>query len=209
MREEIIVVGGGGHAKVVIATALECGINVSIIVDDDPSKWGQNIFGIKIHGPILSVKEIRSPAIMAIGNNRTRENLVKELENLQWISIIHPRAYVHRTAKVGKGTIIFAGSVIQPDARIGDHCIINTGSTVDHDCSVGDFCHLAPGTHIAGGVTIGRGVFLGVGAKVVVGKKIGDWSIIGAGAVVLEDLPDRVMAAGVPAKIKESYRIDT
>ncbi|MCX8022727.1 MAG: acetyltransferase [Syntrophorhabdaceae bacterium] len=200
MDDGIVVVGAGGHAKVVIGTAIECGLKVSFILDDNPTKWGKEIFSTEIKGPISKFSKEKYPAIMAIGDNRTRKRIVETLEQFQWITIIHPSSYVHPSSKIGVGTVVFAGSIIQPDVRIGEHCIINTGATVDHDCVIGNFVHIAPGVNIAGGVTIEDGVFMGIGSKVVIGKKIGEWSIVGAGGVVVEDIPPEVIAKGLPAK---------
>ncbi len=207
MDNSIIIVGAGGHAKVVISTAIECGINVSLIIDDDHLKWGKEIYGIRIDGPISKFANIKYKAVMAIGDNRTRKNIVDILNEFQWVTLINPKTYVHPSSNIGKGTVVFAGSIIQPDVNIGEHCIINTGATVDHDCKIEDFVHIAPGVNVAGGVTIGKGVFMGIGSKVVIGKYIGSWSTVGAGSVVINDVPDGVVVAGVPARIiKEKGR---
>lgn len=200
-NDGIVIVGAGGHAKVVLATAVECGLKVSSIIDDDPAKWGKSLWGVKIGGPISSFNNRPTLAVMAIGDNKTRKKIAEMLSIFDWVTLVHPTAYVHSSAVVGKGTVIFAGSIIQPDAKIGDHCIINTGVTVDHDCRIGNFAHLAPGTHLAGGASVGEGAFLGIGSKVIMGKTIGDWAIVGAGSVVVGDIPPGAVATGVPARV--------
>jgi sugar O-acyltransferase (sialic acid O-acetyltransferase NeuD family) len=206
MNDGIVVVGAGGHAKVILSAAMECGLRISFIIDDDEAKWGKEIFGIKVKGPISAYKNSNYSAIVAIGDNETRKKMVDNLIHFEWITIIHPHAYVHKSAIIGKGTVIFAGAVIQPDVIIGTHCIINTGSTVDHDCRIGNFVHVAPGVNIAGGVTIGEGSFLGIGSKVIFGKRIGEWTVVGAGSVVAQDIPSKVLSLGVPAKIKKQIK---
>jgi len=198
---KLYLIGAGGHAKVVLSTVLAAGLSVDGLFDDDPQKQGMKILGIPIVGTISDAKR-SSPAcgILAIGDNRTRHRLAHELLGWEWLTVIHPRAYVHPSAKLGSGTVVFAGAVIHPDAQIGAHVIINTGATVDHDCWIGDFVHLAPGVHLAGNVTVEEGAFVGIGAVAVPKIEVGAWAIVGAGAVVVEDIPPQVTAIGVPAK---------
>jgi acetyltransferase EpsM len=93
-----------------------------------------------------------------------------------------------------------AGVCINTNATIGKHCIINTSSTIDHDCKIEDFVHVAPSSSLAGGVEVGEGSFIGLGAFIIQGIKIGKWCVIGAGSVVIRDVPDFSVVAGVPAK---------
>jgi sugar O-acyltransferase (sialic acid O-acetyltransferase NeuD family) len=197
----LYLIGAGGHAKVVLSTILAAGLSVDGLFDDDPQKQGMEILGVPIVGTISDAKR-SSPAcgILAIGDNRTRYRLAHELLGWKWLTIIHPKAYVHPSAKLGPGTVVFAGAVIQPDTQVGAHVIINTGATVDHDCWIGDFVHLAPGVHLAGNVAVEEGAFIGIGVVAAPKVKVGAWAIVGAGAVVVEDIPPRVIAIGVPAK---------
>jgi len=196
-----IIIGAGGHAKVVAATALDLGIIIDGIYDDDPEKWGTSILGMPVLGPPSDMKKRGSlKAVLAIGDNATRKRFADSFNGCEWVTLIHPDAFVHPSVAVGKGTVIFAHAVIQPDAILGDHCIINTGATVDHDCTIGDFCHIAPGVNLAGDVRIGEGVFLGIGSSVIVGKNIGEWTTVGAGGVVTTDIPSHSVAVGIPAR---------
>jgi sugar O-acyltransferase (sialic acid O-acetyltransferase NeuD family) len=159
------------------------------------------MLGVGVRGPISALAETDYvAAIITIGNNGVRERLSHELKNLEWLTAIHPRAYVHPSAQIAEGSVIFAGAVIQPDVIVGSHAIVNTGATVDHDCVLGDYVHLAPGTHLAGGAQVGRGSFLGIGAVVLPYRRVGDWATIGAGGVVVKDIADHVTAVGVPAR---------
>lgn len=97
-----------------------------------------------------------------------------------------------------------AGVVINAGTAIGDGAVINTGATVDHDCKIGAYCHVAPGVNLAGCVTLEEGVFLGIGSRVIPGIQIGEWTTVAAGAVVVRDLPSRVVAMGIPARVKQS-----
>jgi sugar O-acyltransferase (sialic acid O-acetyltransferase NeuD family) len=192
----VVVVGAGGHAKVLISTLAACGLSVAAVVDDDDTKWGTEVQGTRV-GRIE--REIGGRGIVGIGDNAQRREMARSL-SLQWQTVVHPSAYVHPSAKLGRGTVVFAGAVVQPDAVIGDHVIVNTGATVDHDCVVGDYAHLAPGVHLAGSVHVGTGAFLGIGSVVSPGVRIGRWATLGAGAVAIRDVADGVVAVGVPAR---------
>lgn len=197
----VMVIGAGGHAKVVVASLLDAGLDIGTIVDEDPAKKGSRILGVCVSGSYAHLsRSPRAPTVIAIGDNRARTELARRFEGRDWLTLVHPSAYVHPSARLGPGTVVFAGSVVQPGSRIGSHCIVNTGATVDHDCQIGDFSHLGPGSHLAGGVRVGRGVFLGVGSAAVPNVEIGAWSVVGAGSVVVGDLPPGVTAVGTPAR---------
>jgi sugar O-acyltransferase (sialic acid O-acetyltransferase NeuD family) len=197
----VLVIGAGGHAKVVIATLQAAGRVVRAAFDDDAARHGGCVLGVPIAGPVDAAQNYRGlEALVAIGDNRTRRAMVERL-SLRWATAIHPQAVVHASARLGPGTVVFAGAVIQPDACIGAHVIVNTAATVDHDCSVGDFSHLAPGAHLGGNVSVGRGVFLGIGAVVLPNLALGDAAVAGGGAVVVGDVAASVVVAGVPARL--------
>lgn len=198
---KVYLIGAGGHAKVVLSTALAMGLSVAGLFDDDPQKQGTEIMGVPVIGTVSDAKRKKSACgVLAVGDNRMRYRLAQELAKWEWLILVHPKAYVHPSVKLGPGTVVFAGAVIQPDTRIGAHVIINTGATVDHDCWIGDFVHVAPGVHLAGNVKVGEGTLLGIGTTVLPGVTVGAWVTVGAGAVVVRDLPPRVTAVGVPAK---------
>lgn len=198
----LLVVGAGGHGKVVLSTALEAGWQVVGVLDDDPQKWEQMVLGIPVLGPTsLLVEHKDVVGVLGIGDNRARKKLAEDLKGVRWATLIHPRAYAHLEAKLGLGSVVFAGSVIQPSAKIGSHVIINTGAIVEHDCVLGDYVHVGPGARLAGNVCLGEGAFLGVGTSVIPGIKIGSWSVVGAGSVVTKDIPSQAVAYGVPARV--------
>jgi UDP-perosamine 4-acetyltransferase len=203
LPDRIVVVGAGGHAKVVIATVRAAGGDVIAAYDDDQTLWGQQILGVPIKGPISGEEIGTAPAIIAIGNNRTRQSIAERLQ-AQWVSVCHPDTTVHPSVSLGPGTVVFAGVVIQPDATIGAHSILNTAASVDHDCIVGDFVHIGPGVSVCGGVTLDEGVVLGVGAKVAPNVEIGPWSTAGAGAVCVVDVARDTTVVGVPARSIEA-----
>jgi sugar O-acyltransferase (sialic acid O-acetyltransferase NeuD family) len=200
------VIGAGGHAKVVIATLQAAGFEVTAALDDDQSKWGSELLGIAVAGPLSAAPEYARRAVIAIGNNQMRRRLAAELNRLEWVSAIHPAAVIHPSARIGVGTVVFAGAVIQPDAQVGGHVIVNTAATIDHDCLIADFAHLAPGVRLAGAVSIGEGAMLSIGASVIPGVRVGEWSVVGAGSVVLKDVESGVTVVGAPAAIRGKTR---
>ncbi len=196
----LYLLGAGGHAKVVLSTALEAGWTVAGLFDDDPHKQGTTVLGIPVLGTLDQAQALQATGVIALGDNRLRQRLARRFAHWQWATLVHPRAYVHPSVHLGPGTVVFAGAVIQPDTRIGAHCIINTGATVDHDCLLEDFVHIAPGAHLAGGVRVGQGCLIGVGAAVLPGASLGPWSVLGAGAVLRHSLESFTIAVGVPAR---------
>lgn len=204
--ERIAVIGAGGHAKVVLGTLQAVGMPVAAIFDDNPATWGREILGIPVVGAVHRlVEEGYQQAVIAIGDNATRRRMAMEFQAIQWVTVIHPNAWIHPSVQIGEGTVVFAGAVIQPEARVGNHVIINTGATVDHECIVHNYAHIAPGVHLAGRVEIGEGAFVGIGSSVIQCRKVGAWAVVGAGAAVVRDIPGGVTAVGVPARVIKSH----
>lgn len=200
---DLLVIGAGGHGRVVASVAEASGRRVVGFVDDDASLVGRSIDGIPVLGgtweaaAIIAQHAAPTQAVIGVGDNRVREALANRL-SLPWATLMHPFSWVHHSATLGPGTVVCAGTIIQPGARIGRHVILNTSTGIEHDCVVGDHAHLAV-THLAGAVMVGEGAFLGVGAKVVPRVRIGAWATVGAGAVVIRDVPPGVTVVGVPA----------
>jgi sugar O-acyltransferase (sialic acid O-acetyltransferase NeuD family) len=194
----VVILGGGGHAKVIIGAARAAGFSVRAVYDDAPERHGSMVLGVRVEGPTSEAPREGLPTIIAVGDNRARKQIA-ELP-CEWISLVHPNAWVHDSVRMGAGTVVFAGAVIQPDAQLGEHVIVNTSASVDHDCVVGNFVHLAPGTTLGGDATVGEGTLLGIGANVIRGVSIGRWSVIGAGATCVAPVGDDVVAVGLPAK---------
>jgi len=201
---DLYILGAGGHAKVVIETSIQCGFNPVAVFDDDEQLIGTNVSQVPVIGRISSLSLPESGlAFIAIGSNRVRNILHEKFTCLRWATLIHPSAYVCKTASIGTGSLVCAGAVIQPDTVIGRHAIINTGANIDHDCRIGNFAHICPGSNLAGGVTIGEGSMIGIGSSLIPLKSVGAWSIVGAGTVVIDDIPEKSKAVGVPARIVE------
>lgn len=206
MSAGVVIIGGGGHAKVVIESLRASGHAVSAIVDADPTP--REVLGVPVVGDDLQLPGLKEQGLfqlfVAIGDNRLREKLGRKAQGLGFtlVNAIHPSAVISPSAKLGQGVAVMAGVAINADTDIGDLAIINTGAVVDHDGCLGVACHLGPASALAGNVTVGDRAFLGVGARVIPGVTIGADTTVGAGGVVVRDLPDGVLAVGVPAKIK-------
>lgn len=199
-----IVVGAGGHARVVM-DALQSTYPEQChfaFVDDDVALHGQMILGQPVLGAASQFVLPGTCFHVAVGSNSRRGLLFQRLIAAGGVpvSVVHPKAAVSSHADLAAASFVAAQAVIAPAAKIGIGSIVNHGAVVDHDCSVGDFCHIAPGASLAGGVTLGRQVFVGAGARVLPGVFIGDEAVIGAGAVVRSDVSPNTTVVGVPAR---------
>jgi len=208
-RGKIFVFGASGHAKVVIDILEKQGeFEIAFLVDDDLTLKGQKVYGYRVMGGRqelleLSKKEGISGGIVAIGSNVARDNVAVWLNDMNFhlVTAIHPSAQFARGVKVGVGTVVMAGAVVNPDSTIGANVIINTKVSVDHDCIVGDCVHLAPGSTLCGSVSVGAGTFVCSGATIIPNIVVGSNVIVGAGATVVKDVPDNVTVVGTPARI--------
>lgn len=204
MTKGNLIIGAGGHGKVIADMMLVQGMPLMGYLDDDPIHLGQQVLGLPVVGRVEQWRDFDPGGlVIGIGDNVVRRDIMQGLSpeaNSLWITVVHPRATVAGSARLGTGTVVVAGAVINPKVVIGQHTIINTGATVDHDCVIGDFVHIAPGANLAGDVHVEEGAFLGIGCCVIPGCKIGAWAVVGAGAVVVRDVPPGVTAKGVPAR---------
>lgn len=198
--QSFVVLGAGGHAKVVVATIQAAGGAIARLLDDVPERHGTRILGHLVEGPIGGGPRADGEvAVVAIGSNRARAAVAARWSGPFGV-VVHPSAIVHASVTLGPGAVVFAGAVVQPGTTIGRHAIVNTRASVDHDCVLGDFVHVAPGVTLAGKVTLEEGAFMGVGSVAVPGVRVGAWATVGAGGVVVRDVPGGVTAVGVPAR---------
>ena len=196
----IVVLGAGGHAKVVAETAGLLGYDVRAFVDEGGTRVGIDVHGIPVVANLEAAPEY--PVAFGIGDNAARLGRYGALiaSGRSVVTLVHPNAVVSRTVEIGPGTLILAGVVVNSDVNIGAAVVLNTSCSADHDCRIGDGAHLAPGSRLAGGVTVGIGAFVGMGTMVLPSRTIGAWAVCGAGSVVVEDVqPDRTVK-GVPAR---------
>jgi sugar O-acyltransferase (sialic acid O-acetyltransferase NeuD family) len=194
----LLVIGAGGHAKVVIDAARGAGFEIAGVLGRPGD--ADEVLGI----PVAHDRgRIDTDAfIVAIGENAARAaTFVACLEaGLTPATVIHPSAQVADDIQIGRGTFVAPGAIVNIHARIGENVILNTGCAVDHDVVVGDHAHVGPTVGLCGGAHIGEGALLGVGASVIPRGRVGEWAIVGAGAVVTNPVPPHAVWGGVPAR---------
>ena len=211
MSKAIIVIGAGGHAKVLLDTLLRSGRKIIGATDADATKHRSRILGIEVLGDdsvisgfaprdlelVNGVGSVRAP--------RLRRGVYEAFSErgYTFTSVVHPSAVLGADVSFGEGVQIMAAAVIQAGSRIGTNSIVNTGAIVDHDCRIGAHVHVAPGAVLSGGVEVGEETLLGAGSTVRQGIRIGRQVIVGAGAVVVRAREDGVTAIGVPARGRE------
>ena len=199
MCKKVIVIGGGGHAKVVM-DCIQCAGDAVVGILDDSLTPGTEILGVKVLGKVEAYATFPDCCfVIAIGNNATRKAISEKL-NAKWYTAIHPSAVVSRYATVGEGSVVLANAVINAGAAVGRHCIVNTAAVVEHDNYLSDFVHISPRAALAGNVTVGECSQVGIGAALRQGITIGANCLIGAGAAVVKDILEEGIYAGVPAR---------
>lgn len=202
-ENRIVVFGCGGHARSVLNVLYEIDQDTDILFVDGNAKNKEVILGCRVV-PAYPLKN-EDPYIIAIGDNKKRENLYRHFHHEKTgtcISVVSPSARVGMEADIGEGSFIAFGVYIGPQARIGVNTIINTGSIVEHETIVGDHTHIAPHATVCGRVKIGSNVFCGAGCVVIDKINICDNVVIGAGAVVTEDIIYPGTYVGIPAKVR-------
>lgn len=218
---DLLLVGGGGHALVVIDAARALGIGIAGVLDDrdrptacvgtDAVRWLGPIRGDQGSadgGAAGLVRSVRGGAwIIALGDCGARERVMLQLAGVagvadagEAITLVHPAAWISPSAALGPGVFVGARAVVQARARVGPHAIVNTAAVIEHECEVGAGAHVAPGSVLAGGVRVGEHALVGMGAVVLPGVEVGPRAVVGAGAVVRRAVGAGERVAGNPAR---------
>lgn len=205
MSESVIIIGAGGHGKVIADLVLAAGDHILGFLDDDLSKTSYR--NIPVLGPISSAScYCNASFIIAIGDNHTRAELASNMK-LRWYTAIHPSAVISPSAKIGAGSMILANATVNADSVIGDHCIINTASVVEHENRIGNFVHLSSRVVLGGCVQVDSYCHIGIGVCVRNCIHICSDCVIGAGAAVVSDISAPGTYIGVPAKIMPAHSL--
>ena len=197
--DRLIIIGAGGHGRVIADIAVLNGYKNIVFLDDSESI--KTCAGFPVVGKTSEAADMSGDKIVAIGNSKIRQQIQQRIDT---ISLIHPDAVIGSRVKIGKGTVVMAGVVINADAVIGDGCIINTCSSVDHDCKVEDFVHIAVGAHLCGTAYVGKETWIGAGAIISNNVNVCEGCTIGAGAIVTKSIEKSGVYIGVPARLKDS-----
>lgn len=203
-----VLAGGAGHGLVVARAAASAGLTLIGYLDIEKSAFDLGLpwLGNDEQLPKL-VDDGCDGFLFGIGSvdKATALRRAQIFEKLTLAAppgpaIIHARSNVSDTARLGPATLAARGCIVGEDVVVGANVILNTGCSIDHHCEIGDHCHIAPGVTLSGGVKIGRRVLVGTGATVIQNISIGDNAVIAAGAVVVNDIPENALVAGVPAR---------
>jgi UDP-perosamine 4-acetyltransferase len=200
----VLIIGAGGHAKVVIDVLRSANWRPYGLLDAHPHR------STILEVPVLGSDEVAATlfeqgirnAIVAIGENALRRRLGRALQDIGYsvVTAIHPTATISSSATLGVGVVVMPHAVVNAEARVGDFTIINTGAIVEHDCVLGEAAHIAPRAVVGGNVTIEDEVLLGVGATALPLSRIGAKSIVGAGSVVIGTILQNMTVVGIPAR---------
>ena len=205
----VILLGAGGHAKVVLDLLKALDRQVLGICDPALAAQGAKTWrGLPVLGDDHAV-EPYLPADIELANgtgslpgNTLRRRLHEQFtrQGYRFATLVHPNTILGSGVDLGQGGQIMAGVVVQADSRIGENVILNTGTRIDHDCDLGDHVHIAPGTVLSGDVWVEEGSHIGPGATLIQGIRIGQGAVIGAGSTVIKDVPAFHQLTGQPAR---------
>lgn len=201
MNKDVIIIGAGGHGRVIADVVIAANDRVLGFLDDNPNP-PPVIAGVPLLGTVSDyVNYPQAAFIIGIGNAAVRERVAEQLRGVCWYTAIHPRAVVSSAeTAIGEGSVVMANAVINTGTVIGRHAIINTAAVVEHDNDLADFAHVSVGAKLAGAVRIGKSSWIGIGAVVSNNVTVCDGCTIGAGAVVVKDIVESGIYVGVPAR---------
>ena len=197
---DLIIIGAGGHAKVIADIAIAVGYNVRGFLDDNPNT--QKFLAYGKLGNVSDATRFSKSAefVIAIGNNEVRKSIAEKYD-LSFATLIHPTAVIGSQVEIGKGSVVMPLAVINANSKIGKHCIINTAAVIEHDNCFGDYSHISPNATLCGTVSVGSNCHVGAGATVINNTNVCDNCVIGAGAVVIKDIEISGTYIGVPARV--------
>ena len=183
----LVIIGAGGHGKVIADNALKNGYTDICFADDRAAGTCMGLPIIGTSAELEALDDGRTEFLIGIGSNQVRKRIA-ERAALPWATLIHPSAQIAADVTLGSGTVVMAGAVINASAKVGAHCIINTGAIVEHDNVLGDYVHLSPRTTLSGTVAVGECAWLGTGTSVINNVEICSNATVGAGSIVIRSI---------------------
>jgi UDP-perosamine 4-acetyltransferase len=203
-EKPFIIVGGGGHARVVASTLRELGTSILGFTDPDSNASLEDVEHLGSDAALADYTPSEVALTVGVGSVEStirRAHLFDEVKNtnFDFPPVVHPDAFLASETSIRIGSQVMAGAVVQAGTALAENVIVNTNATIDHDCEVGAHTHVAPGATVSGEVSLGAQVHVGTGASLIQGVHVGARSVVGAGAVVIEDVPPDSVVVGVPA----------
>ena len=198
---KLIIIGAGGHGKVVADNALKNGYTDICFVDDHSTGECMGVPIVGTSTDIQALNDGKTDFIIGIGNNAIRKKIAEQFD-VNWVTLIHPSAQIAVNVSVGKGTVVMAGAVINACAMVGDHCIINTCAVIEHDNVIEDYVHISPNAALGGTVHIRECTWIGLGAMVINNIDVCENCMVGAGAAVVKNITESGTYVGIPARKK-------
>jgi sugar O-acyltransferase (sialic acid O-acetyltransferase NeuD family) len=205
----IVVWGLGGFAREVNFLCEQLGVEVVGFLHEDAAMKGRTVDDVPVLGSLADIASLRkevSVLCAGVADPGWKKHLFESTFRAGFEvcpALVHPSVHVSKRNSIGPGSVICAGVIMTVNVHIGAHVAVNLQSTLGHDVVVGDYATIAPGVNLSGSVTVGEGVFIGTNAAVLEKTHVHAWSVIGAGAFVRQDVPERVLFAGVPATLKK------
>ncbi len=199
MYNRLVIIGAGGHGKVIADMALKLGYTEISFLDDNNVGKCLNFPIIGTIGDSLALNDEKTDFVIAIGNNLIRKNIAEKYD-VNWVTLVHPSAQIGLGVNLGEGNVVMAGAVINADAKIGNHCIINTCAVVEHDNQIDNYVHISPNATLGGTVTVGQATHIGIGAVVKNNIDICSDCIIGVGTAVVNNIDERGTYVGIPSR---------
>ena len=205
----IVIVGGGGHGRVIIDIVEKTGQFKLLGILDAQLPLGTDVFGYEVlcsEGDLskLIVERQVEGVVIAVGDNWIRSKVTRSIllaaPGIVFPNMIHPAAQIGRSVCLGRGNVVMAGAVINSGATIGNFCILNTNCSIDHDVTLGDFVSFAPNSCAGGSVEVCDYSAVCLGSNIIDRIRIGSHTVIGAGSTVLHDMPANIVAFGTPAR---------
>ncbi|MFC2071542.1 acetyltransferase [Chloroflexota bacterium] len=211
--KSVVIFAAGGFGRQVLEIFRDCNKisnqwDIVGFIDDDETKHGSLVNGCHVLGGLKWLQENKNRydslgCVCAVGTPETRKKVTEAISGLgiEFYSVTHPSVIMSDFVDIGDDVVISPNSILTVNVKVGNHVQIGNACIIAHDCIIENYCRLGPRSAINGTCYIGQGTYIGSGATIIENTSVGEWSIVGAGATVTEDVPSRVVAVGVPAKV--------